>query len=193
MAFTFNGATKTVTLSAGTTALDVVDLYSRWKDWVSDGNAWADPAFDPVGGNSIDVTAGTSIPLYAFLVNGWRIRPQDANHTLSVTGGVLLVSGGGDPFLNTAGSFVVRINYSQPVQAITVATGGGGSTADVWNQEIESGLTAAQLLRLLAAVAQGNATGLESNNPKFMSVDGSIERVVATYNQGTRTVTTRNP
>lgn len=126
MGMTFNGSTKVITLTSGTTELDVVDLYSRWKDWVTAGNANFIPAFDAVGGNAIDVSSGTAIPLYAFLINGWRLRPQEASHVLNVTGGVLLVSGGGDPFLNPLGSFVVRINYQQPVQAITVATSGGG-------------------------------------------------------------------
>jgi len=45
------------------------------------------------GGNDIDVSAGTSIPIYAFLMNGWKLKPQEANHTLSVTDGILLVNG----------------------------------------------------------------------------------------------------
>lgn len=126
MAITFDGTAKTMTLSSGTIVLDVVDCYSDWKRWVESGNAQYLPAFNPVGGNTIDTTAGTSIPLYAFLVNGWRIVPQSANHTLAVVGGVLLVDGGGDPFVNPSGSFVVRINYQQPVQAISVSTAGGG-------------------------------------------------------------------
>jgi hypothetical protein len=132
MAITFDGTAKTMTLSAGTTQLNVLDLYSRWKDWVAAGNAWAQQAFAPVGGDPIDVAAGTSIPLYAFLINGWRVRPQEADHTLAVTGGVLLVDGGGDPFLDTTGDFVVRINYQQPVQAIVVGGigGSGGLTTD---------------------------------------------------------------
>lgn len=125
MGITFDGPTKIITLTTGTTELDVVDVYSRWKDWVTQGNANFVPAFEAVGGNQIDASSGTAIPLYAFLINGWRIRPQSANHVLNVSGGVLLVSGGGDPFLNPIGSFVVRINYQQPVQAITVSTGGG--------------------------------------------------------------------
>jgi hypothetical protein len=78
-----------------------------------------------VGGNDIDTGAGTKIPIFVFLQNGWRVRPQEANHTLNVTDGVLLVEGGGDPFVNTTGSYVVRINYQQPVQAISFSTGGG--------------------------------------------------------------------
>jgi hypothetical protein len=129
VAITFDGPNKLAILSSGTTTLDVIDLYSRWKDWsrTSDNSKYL-PAFAPVGGDPIDASAGTSIPLFAFLANGWRVRPQEASHTLNVTGGVLLVEGGGDPFVNTLGSFVVRVNYSQPVQAITVATGGGGGT-----------------------------------------------------------------
>lgn len=126
MALTFNGVTKVITLSSGTTQLSVRDLWSRWVDWflTSDNSKYL-PAFEQVGGNDIDPTSGTSIPIYAFLVNGWRIKPQEANHTLSVNDGILLVNGGGDPFNNTSGAYTVRINYQQPVQAITVSTGGG--------------------------------------------------------------------
>lgn len=118
--------------------MSVRDVYSRWVDWVAVNSQWV-AAFEPVGGNDIDASAGTSIPIYGFLVNGWRIRPQESSHTLKVTDGVLLVSGGGDPFLDTIGSHNVRINYQQPVQAITVATGGGGGVdnaaiaAAVWS------------------------------------------------------------
>jgi hypothetical protein len=125
MGYSFDGSQKIITLTSGTTTLDVKDLYSRWKDWVllSDNSKW-DLAFLVSGGDTIDPGAGTAVPLYAFLANGWRIKPQESNHTLNVTNGVLLVDGGGDPFVDTTGSYIVRINYQQPVQAITVATGG---------------------------------------------------------------------
>lgn len=135
MAIAFNGPAKLITLSSGTTTLDVVDLYSEWKRWVALGNANFLPAFAPVGGDPIDATAGTSIPLYAFLVNGWRVRPQEADHVLSVSGGVLLVDGGGDPFVNTVGDYTVRVNYQQPVQAITVSTSGGGGAGLTTEQD----------------------------------------------------------
>jgi hypothetical protein len=136
MAITFDGTTKVITLTSGTTSLDVVDLYSRWKDWVNLGNANYLPAFESVGGNPIDVSSGTAVPLYAFLLNGWRVRPQSANHTLNVSSGVLLVAEGGDPFVNPVGSYVVRINYQQPVQAITVSTGGGGGLTTEQNDKL---------------------------------------------------------
>ena len=138
MAIQFNGASALITLDSDT--LNLNDLWSRWVDWtLTSDNSKYPLAFNQVGGNPINQASGTSIPLYYFMLNGWRIKPQESNHTLSVTDGIILVDGGGDPFVNTTGNYVVRINYQQPVQAITVATGGSsGATPEqianaVWN------------------------------------------------------------
>lgn len=131
MGYVINGATKTISLTAGTTAVSVRDIWSRWVDWFVQGdNSKYLPALDTVGGNDIDAGAGTKVPIYAFLKNGWKIKPQEANHTLNVTDGILLVDGGGDPFINTTGSFIVRVNYQQPVQAISFSSTGGGATGE---------------------------------------------------------------
>lgn len=120
MAFAFDGATKVITLTTGTTSVSVRDLWSRWVDWfLTSDNSKYTPAFVNIGGEDIDATSGIKIPIYAFLMNGWKIKPQEANHTLSITDGILLVNGGGDPFNNTTGSYTVRVNYQQPVQAIS--------------------------------------------------------------------------
>ncbi len=119
MAYTFSGAAKTITLSSGTVVLDLVDLHSRWKDWVFAGNAGFAQAFRAVGG---DIPA---IPLYLFLLNGWRIVPQSASHVLTVSNGVLEVDGGGEPFVDPAGSYAIRINRQTPGIAIGYSTGGG--------------------------------------------------------------------
>lgn len=149
MSITFNGITKVISLSAGTVELSVHDLYSRWKDWVleSDNSKYLS-AFSSTGGDPVDAGAGTSIPLYAFLENGWKIKPQEANHTLNVIDGILLVSGGGDPFKNTDGSFNVRINFQQPVQAIGFSTSGGSSGPSaatianaVWEEDLSAHIT----------------------------------------------------
>ena len=142
MALSFDGVTKVITLSAGTTSLSVRDVWSRWVDWLltSDNSKYLF-AFEQVGGNDIDTSAGTSIPIYAFLKNGWKIKPQEANHTLAVSDGILLVDGGGDPFNNTTGSYVVRINYQQPVQAISFDSGGSGSLTTEEHDKLMDGLT----------------------------------------------------
>jgi len=67
-----------------------------------------------------------------------------------------------------------------------------GSASNPWTEVIESGYTAAEILKLLAAVAQGDASGLEGSSPVFKSIDGLTDRITATYSSGTRTVTGRN-
>jgi hypothetical protein len=164
MAISFDGPNRIITLSTGTTSLSVRGLYSRWKEWLLIGdNSKYFPPFVTVGGDDIDPGAGTAIPFYAFLINGWRIRPYEGNHTLNVSDGVLLVEGGGDPFLNTLSAYTVRINYQQPVQAITVATGGGGG----------GGLTQQQVR---------DAMTLPTGNPPQ---DGSIDAEITKIQQNT--------
>lgn len=67
-----------------------------------------------------------------------------------------------------------------------------GSATNPWTEVIESGYTAAEILRLIAAVTQGNASGLEGASPVFKSIDGTKDRVEATYTNGERTVTSRD-
>jgi hypothetical protein len=127
VAYTFNGATKRITLSSGTTSVDLIDLYSRWKDWMASGNAGYALAFSTVGGEI------SSIPLYLFIENGWRIIPQAADHTLHVINGLLDIVGGGDPFVDPAGAYKIRIYYEKPGIAIGYSTlgGSGPSASDI--------------------------------------------------------------
>jgi hypothetical protein len=80
---------------------------------------------------------------------------------------------------DTAGTMGEKLNAS-------------GSASNPWIEVIESGLTAAEILRLIAAAVQGNATGLESGSPVFKGLDGTTDRITATYSSGTRNVTGRN-
>jgi len=161
----------------------VKDLYSRWKDWVkATDDARNAIAFLSVGGDPI--SAGTEIPAYIYLDNGWRIKPQEADHTLDVVNGVLLVDGGGDPFVDTTGAFTVRVNYQQPVQAISV-----GLTS-----EIEAGVTQAETLRLILAVLAGKLSGAPGGPIIFRDVNDTTDRVTATVDgSGNRTAVTLDP
>lgn len=129
MPITFDSSNKRIILdSASVTA---VELYSRWCDWVALGdNSKYLPAFRSVGGD--DLGGGISIPPYMFLTNGWRVRPMEANHTLTITGN-LFVDGGGDPIVPTLGSFNVLVKSVVPVQAQAVNTTGstGPTAADI--------------------------------------------------------------
>lgn len=162
MALSFDGPTKTISLSAGTVTMSVRDLWSRWVDWLLTGdNSKYLPALSSLGGDPIDPVAGTYVPVYAKLINGWRIKPQEADHTLDVGDGVLLVDGGGDPFLDTVGDYVVRVKYSQPVQAISYDAGGGSG-----------GLTTQQATQLTEIWQR---LGLDAANPVVNHPDGSFD------------------
>jgi hypothetical protein len=80
---------------------------------------------------------------------------------------------------NTAGSMGEKLNDA-------------GSASNPWTEVIESGYTAAQILKLIAAAVQGDAEGLESGTPTFKGLDGTTDRITATYSSGTRTVTGRD-
>lgn len=129
MPITFNGADKRIILdSASVTAQE---LWSRWVDWheLSDNAKWG-LAFRQVGGDALG--GGLFIPPYFFLLNGWRVRPMEANHNLNITGN-LFVDGGGVPVVSTLGTFQVNVNYTVPVQAQGISTSGGASAADIAN------------------------------------------------------------
>jgi len=129
MAISFDPAAKRIILdSASVTAEEV---FSRWEDWMllSD-NAKYLPAFRHAGGD--DLGGGLFIPNYLFLLNGWRVRPMEASHTLIITGN-LFVEGGGVPVVQTLGNYNVSVQYTVPVQAQGIATSGssGPSASEI--------------------------------------------------------------
>ena len=130
MAVTFDPSNRLIIADAGTTSIDVgADMYSRWKDWklIGDNGKYLS-AFETVGGDP--TTGGNSIAAYFFLANGWKLRPQEANHTL-VIDGILLTTDQSSPYVSTLGTFNVSIQAVVPLQAesILVETGVSGLTA----------------------------------------------------------------
>lgn len=122
MALVFDTTNKRIILDVA--SITATEIYSRWVDWLAVGdNIKYLPAFRTTGGD--DLGGGISIPAYYFLQNGWRVRPMESNHTLTITGN-LFVDGGGDPVVSTLGNFNVLVKTVVPVQAQTVATSGSG-------------------------------------------------------------------
>lgn len=129
---TFNTTSFLQIADTGVIQLSIQELYSEWKDWILlTNNAQYTFMYVALGGNPI--SGAISLPFYIFMDNSWRIRPQEADHTLNIVEGIVVATG--DPFVDTVGAFTVRINYQQPVQALTVSTGGGGGAtpADIWS------------------------------------------------------------
>lgn len=120
MAYIIDPLSKRIILSSGTTVFSAQDMYSRWKDWLvaSPSNLRFLPAFRVVGGDPIG--DGIYVAQYFFLINGWRVRPYEGTHTLTVNGN-LFVDGGGDPVVPTAGSYNVLVKQVVPVQAQAIS------------------------------------------------------------------------
>ena len=127
---TFDGVNKLIICDAGTTSLSVKAMYSMWKEWmlISDNSKYAQ-AFRVVGG---DPTVGNNIITpYFFMLNGWKIRPQEANHTLTVDG-ILLTDDSSDAFTDTLGTFRIGINQIVPIytESVLMETGVSGLTPE---------------------------------------------------------------
>src|SRR3990167_464840 len=125
---TYNTTNKLFILNAGVTSLDAkVDLYSDAKeDWKSDA-ALNKFKFPIVGIGGQGIGEGQSISPYYQLLYGWKIRPQEANHILTVTGNVI-TDDGTDVFVNTVGAYNARIKYI--VSSNSLKSGSGLSTEE---------------------------------------------------------------
>ena len=150
MSATFDPANRRIVLNAGVTSVTAQFLYSRWKEWAQANAQWP-AAFRVVGGDPIG--GGLFVASYFFLTNGWRVRPQEANHTLVINGN-LIVDGGGDPVVPTLGNFNVSVQYTVPVQAQGIAT--SGSVGPSASEIAAAILAAAQITPIHANVQQMN-------------------------------------
>jgi len=209
MGYSFDGTNKVISCTAGTTEIDVRDLYSRWKDWAQSNPGYLQ-AFSVVGGEPIDVSEGVYVTTYVFLENDWKIKPQEADHKLRVYNGILLTSDGSDPFNQTTGSYNVLVQYSQPVRSETVALESGApnwttsekaqirhrlgidgtsaapSSGDpslkdaIMAATVEGDYDLRDAIALMAASLLGLVSGVEEGQIEFKGIDGITTRISAT-------------
>ncbi len=131
--FTFDGDLQVVTVIEGISSFSAAEVYSRWKDWAqTDDNAKYPPAFaNSVGGEPLG--GGSFVGGYFFIQNGWKIRPQEADHVLVVSGNLFPIPDTAEIFAPTLGMFsvVVSMRTSSLTQKVvvegstTVVTGEG--------------------------------------------------------------------
>jgi len=116
----------------GVVTLDAqIDIYSDIKeDWRTDVDLAKHkfPLFQPVGGNPI--TQSKSISPYYFLKFGWVMRPYEADHTLYIENGYLLIDGGGDPWIPTIGGYTVNVRDSIPADSFALTASGNITEQD---------------------------------------------------------------
>ena len=132
---TFDGENRLILINNGETNIDVqADLYSAWKRWVArDDNFKFAQAFKAIGGDPINET--NVITPYFFLTNGWRVRPFEGDHVLTING-ILLTDDNQDPLISTERKWNISVTKIVPVKAESI--GVSAPTADenaiaVWN------------------------------------------------------------
>ena len=106
--FTVDGPNLLLIAQAGVRDVDVqVDLYSDAKEhWLTDSDNRFNFPFRTIAGDPI--RAGVIFSDAYFLQNGWKIRPDEADHSLVFTGNLFLDAGEvGDIIVPTLGAFTV--------------------------------------------------------------------------------------
>lgn len=106
--------------------LSALELFSEWKDWLlSDPTRLGYPqAFTPVGGDPRTQTQ--SLGISYFMENGWRIRPAEYSHKLTVNGNLFAREPGQSIFVPTVGALNVHTetvvsNIIDAMQTFTAA------------------------------------------------------------------------
>jgi len=177
---TFNGEAKTIVISdSGNVTITAKEIYSRWKEWVLTNPQW-EPAFRTFGGDPLG--GGLFAGDYYFLNNvaGWKIKPQEKNHTLTINGNLFGEDAESTIFIQTDGGF--NVNIRQGYSSLTQLVSSGGSSG--------GGLTTNQA-KQLEEIHQ--IQGLDSNNPLTYTptskITGDIEIQVTGDQINTATLT----
>ena len=152
---TYIPGSKLFVLNSGVTDIDVVvDLYSDAKeDWLSDTvlNKFRFPLL-AIGGQAIG--GGRVISPYIMMRYGWKVRPQEANHTLTVAGN-LITDDESSPFASVLGNYQVNIKSIVSSNSLT-ASGTALSPSDlasiingVWDEAIAAHMTTGSAAKML--------------------------------------------
>jgi hypothetical protein len=118
---------------SGDTSIDWIEVYSEWKDWVLTdpiARGGYPPAFRVVGGEERGGGAprlGTTF----FLCNGWKFRPAEYSHHVTLNGNIVTDPAGARVWVPTLGAYTVGVQLESSNLVDTVAVGSGVLPADV--------------------------------------------------------------
>lgn len=96
--------------SGGDIEIDLVEVYSEWKDWtrLSDNLKFA-PAFRQAGADPISASQNTGATFFLNTGAGWRIRPSERDHLLTIKGNMFTDPEDQNPIAPTLGAFTVLV------------------------------------------------------------------------------------
>ena len=136
--FTVDTNARLFIAKPGVTTVDVkTDLYSDAKEhWLSGGVAMGFKF--PIRSVAGDPTSSGFVEPFFFLGDGWRIRPQEADHTLVLTGNLELDEGEtGDLVVPTVGDYTVLVRnaLSNKASVLNGVSDMDAIAAGVWNRQ----------------------------------------------------------
>lgn len=191
--FTFDFATTLIQVDSGTVTVDVGALYDAIKEAQAsaEGILYSRIA---AGSGLADLGEGVFVGLTVELLGSWQLKFDPGAYNAKISGGNLVGGPAGDPVAYSAG---VQVLLILSAASTVVELGAAIPTAEenaiaTWQRLIEDGFSAEALVRLIAAQAIGNATGLDGTSVVFKSMDGTKNRVEGTVIGGARTVAVRD-
>jgi hypothetical protein len=113
---------------------------------------------------------------YYFLNNaaGWRIKPDEVDHVLTINGNLYGEDAGTAIFQPTTGDYNVQI--IQALSSLTQTVAGTSALDEI----IEDGQTLRQILRGMAGVLLGKVSGAGTATETFRDLADTKDRVVST-------------
>lgn len=165
MSFIFDGSNKLIILDTGVVTFTASEIYSRWKDWVllSDNSKY-EFAFSSVAGDPISSTQVISPYIFLNTTAGWRIRPDETDHQLSIDGNLYSVDPNLNLFVSTVGDFTVTIVINRSAASITTTVSGTAldesTVINALNTQGYTTIRSNKLDNLNASVSSISGTGL---------------------------------
>lgn len=163
---------------------------------VSDADVWAVKLAEAAISGSGDLTATGSlvVQLVAATTGSGTVSAADIKAFLQlaaalsgsgVAAGTATGRGALLAALTGASSLSPTLTGTGALDADLVVTGTGLTTANVgeavWQQLIEAGYSAEQLLRIIAAGVAGETTGVGTSTEVYKGVDGATSRITTTF------------
>jgi hypothetical protein len=179
--FTIDTILKLFIAKPGVTAFSVqTDLYSDAKeDWVASDSlmGFEFPMRSVAGDPRAD---GSIIEPFYFLRDGWKIRPDEIDHTLTVTGNLDLDAGeGGGVFVPTLGGYTVMVVVNATnrgtINPVEIPAEGLTAEQHTWLQELYD-LTGLRLGMPLVVSKTSRQAGAISQTISEVSQTVTVER-----------------
>ena len=137
---TWDGPNRLIILNNGVTHVDVPALYSEWKLWCTNYDGTKFPPFLSVLGG--DPLPGGLFVGSTFFLEGAKIRPQEANHSLNISGN-LFSRDGSAITVHTVGNYNVLVTAM--VSSLTTAIDSGGTGASIDYELVQAAVMNAPL------------------------------------------------